>query len=310
MVKKRFTIYHTQLLMKKAYIILAHKNLEHLMRMVERLDDGESYFFIHVDLKTSLPCKYSDLAKHRHVSLLRRISTSWGGFSLAQATLNALYEIKETGINFKAISLLSGQDYPIKENSEIDAYFENSEYGVFLDYFALPNYRRWETGGTYRYKKYFFGIDRISLLFSKFINLVSTFVPVLERKLPSNLIPYCGSQWWTIDMYALDYILKFIDEHPDYVNFHKFTFAPDELFFHIILLNAQDPKLKNSICKDNLRLIKWEEWENAHPEVLTSNNFEEIRRSKALFARKFEGVEDELILNLIDEKILHQTQLR
>jgi len=296
--------------MKKAYIILAHKNLEHLMRMVERLDDGRSYFFIHVDLKTPLPCRYAELAKRNRVTLIKRISTSWGGFSLAQATLNALHEIKSTGIDFKAISLLSGQDYPIKSNQAIDHYFEQSEYSVFLDYFALPNYRRWESGGVYRYNKYFFGIDKVSLMFSRIMNLVSTFVPVLARKLPSDLIPYCGSQWWTIDMYALDYILKFIEDHPDYVNFHKFTFAPDELFFHIILLNAKDPKLKNSICKDNLRFIKWEKLENAHPEVLTNRDLHDLRRSNSLFARKFEGEADERVLDSIDEEFLLRRQLR
>ncbi|MET1054839.1 MAG: beta-1,6-N-acetylglucosaminyltransferase [Pedobacter sp.] len=291
--------------MKKAYIILAHKNLDHLIRMVERLEDGNSFFFIHVDLKTALPSKYAALAKRKHVTLIKRISTSWGGFSLAQATLNALQDIKDTGIDFKAISLLSGQDYPIKSNPQIDQFLSNSEYSVFLDYFTLPNYKRWESGGTYRYSKYFFGIDRLSLLVSKFVNLVSTYVPVLARKLPPDLIPYCGSQWWTIDMYALNYILNFIKAHPDYVNFHKFTFAPDELFFHIILLNATDPRLKNSICKDNLRYINWAKLDNAHPEVLTVKDMDELSKTNSLFARKFEGVQDEQILELIDERLLH-----
>jgi len=296
-------------IMKKAYIILAHKNLTHLARMVKRLDDGNSYFFIHVDLKTPLPCAYAELAKRKHVTLIKRISTSWGGFSLAQATLNALQEIKATGIDFKAISLLSGQDYPIKSNQEIDQYLKVSEYSVFLDYFTLPNYKRWESGGTYRYKKYFFGIGKVSLMFSQFMNLVSTFVPVFARKLPPDLVPYCGSQWWTIDMYALDYILNYIEEQPNYLNFHKFTFAPDELFFHIILLNATDPKLKESICKDNLRFIKWEKLDNAHPEVLSTKDLKDLSTSNSLFARKFEGVEDEKILDLIDEQLLFQTDL-
>lgn len=290
--------------MKKAYIILAHKNLEHLLRMVGRLDDGNSFFFVHVDLKTALPCSYAELAKHKQVTLVKRISTSWGGFSLAQATLNALHEIQSTGIDFSAISLLSGQDYPIKSNAAIDRYLQQSEYGVYLDYFTLPNYKRWESGGTYRYKKYFFGIDRLSLVFSQFVNLVSTFVPVLARKMPPDLVPYCGSQWWTIDMYALRYILNFIEEHPDYMNFHKFTFAPDELFFHIILLNSTDPVLKNSICKDNLRYIKWAKLDNAHPEVLTVNDLDDLCKTNSLFARKFEGGQDETILDLIDENLL------
>lgn len=296
--------------MKKAYIILAHKNLGHLMRMVERLDDSNSYFFIHVDLKTTLPCSYADLAKHERVTLLRRISTTWAGFSLAQVTLNALYEIKDSGIEFKAISLLSGQDYPIKSNREIDNYLEQSEYGVYLDYFTLPNYKRWEAGGTYRYKKYFFGNGKLSIIFSRFMNLLSTYIPALARKLPPDLHPYCGSQWWTIDMYALDYILNFIREHPDYVDFHKFTFAPDELFFHIILLNAMDTKLKNSICKDNLRYIKWEKLDNPHPEILSPGDLDGLTKTSALFARKFEGEKEEKILDLIDERFLFKTNLQ
>lgn len=296
--------------MKKAYIILAHKKLEHLMRLVERLDDGNSYFFIHVDLKTLLPCSYAYLAKRERVKLVKRISTTWGGFSLAQATLNALYDIKESGIGFKAISLLSGQDYPIKSNRDIDNYLEQSEYSVYLDYFTLPNYKRWESGGTYRYKKYFFGTGKLSLVFSQFMNLLSTYIPGLARKLPPDLIPYCGSQWWTIDMYALNYILSFIAENPDYMNFHKFTFAPDELFFHIILLNASDPKLKNSICKDNLRYIKWEKLDNAHPEVLRPVDLDDLIITGALFARKFEGEPDERILDLIDERMLFKTDIQ
>ncbi|CAM4362207.1 Core-2/I-Branching enzyme [Pedobacter westerhofensis] len=296
--------------MKKAYIILAHKNLDHLLRMVERLDDGNSHFFIHVDLKTELPCSYAELAKNRRVLLTKRIATSWGGFSLAQATLNAMYDIKATGIHFEAINLLSGQDYPIKSNEEIDNFFKTSKYGVYLDHFTLPNYKRWDTGGTYRYQKYFFGIGKTSLLFSKLMNLLSTYVPVFARKLPAHLTPYCGSQWWTINMYALNYILSFIGEHPDYVEFHKFTFAPDELFFHIILLNAKDPALQLSISKDNLRYIKWAKLDNAHPEVLKPEDMEDLRQSGSLFARKFDGENDEKILDLIDEQILFRSNVQ
>lgn len=292
-------------LMKKAYIILAHKNLDHLVRLVERLDDKNSSFFIHVDLKTPLPTSYSELAKRESVTLVKRISTTWGGFSLAQATLNALYDVKESGIDFAAISLLSGQDYPIKSNKEIDEYLKNSTHSVFIDYFTLPNYKRWEAGGTYRYKKYFFGIGRFSLVFSRLLNLISTYIPVLGRKLPLNLIPYCGSQWWTIDMYALDYMLNFIRENPNYIQFHKFTFAPDELFFHIILLNATDKKLKDSISKDNLRFIKWEKLENAHPEILTKSDLKDLSSSHSLFARKFDT--DDEVLDLIDEVLLMNT---
>jgi hypothetical protein len=290
--------------MQKAYIILAHKDLDHLTRLIERLDDGHSHFFIHIDLKTPLPVTYAEVAKRQDVSLVKRIATKWGGFSLAEATLNAMKELRDSGLHFDAISLLSGQDYPIKSNTEIDEFLSSSYHSVFLDYFPLPNYDRWKAGGTYRYKKYFFGTTSVPLFFSRAANLLSTLIPIFARKLPQNLKPYCGSQWWTIDMYALNYVLDYIEEHPKYLSFHKFTFAPDELFFHIIWLNAKDERIKSSITNNNLRFLKWIKLDNPHPEILTKEDFDDICNSPALFARKFDSSADQEILNLIDDRIL------
>jgi hypothetical protein len=39
--------------MKKAYIILAHKQPELLYKLVEKLDANQSTFFIHIDKKKS-----------------------------------------------------------------------------------------------------------------------------------------------------------------------------------------------------------------------------------------------------------------
>jgi len=289
--------------MKKAYIILAHKNLDQLMRLVERLDDAASYFFIHIDLKTTVDSYHESLLAKNNITLIKRISTKWGGFSLADATLNAMQAVEESAIPFNSISLLSGQDYPIKSNEEIDHFLANSKYSVFLDYFPLPNYRRWNTGGTYRYKKYFFGTSSVPIFFSKSLNLLSMLIPPFARKLPDHLRPYCGSQWWTMDLYALQYILRYVEKNPKYYNFHKFTFAPDELFFHTILLNAKDDRIRNSITNSNLRYMRWISVENPHPEILTKEDFPQLYSSDALFARKFDAAENSEILDLIDQKL-------
>jgi len=288
--------------MTKAYIILAHKNLDHLSRLLERLDDGHSYFFIHIDLKTSLSAL--DFLDKPIVTLVKRINTRWGGFSLAEATIIAMQAVKDSAIDFKSISLLSGQDYPIKSNKEIDQFLSTSKFSIFLDYFPLPNYRRWLTGGTYRYKKYFFGTGIIDFFFSKTLNLLSAVIPVFSRKLPYHLRPYCGSQWWTIDQYALHYILNYIGQNPEYSRFHQYTFAPDELFFHIILLNAKDERIQGSILNDNLRYMKWIRYEDPHPEILTKDDLPNLFASSSLFARKFDPLKDQEILNLIDEQLL------
>ena len=40
--------------MKKNYLILSHKNPQQVCRLINRLDDGTSEFFVHVDLKSNL----------------------------------------------------------------------------------------------------------------------------------------------------------------------------------------------------------------------------------------------------------------
>jgi hypothetical protein len=293
--------------MEKAYIILAHKNLDQLIRLIGVLDDGRSTFFLHIDLKTQVESYHESLLTKNNIIHIKRISTKWGGFSLAEATLTAMHAVQESGISFNAISLLSGQDYPVKSNAEIDHFLANSKYSIFLDYFPLPDYRRWNTGGTYRYEKYFFGTATIPIFFSKSLNLLSMLIPPFARKMPDHLRPYCGSQWWTMDMYALQYILRYVEKNPRYYNFHKFTFAPDELFFHTILLNAKDERIRKTITNNNLRFMKWITVENPHPEILTKEDFPQLKATDALFARKFDPAENSEILSLIDDQLnLHQ----
>jgi hypothetical protein len=236
--------------------------------------------------------------------MVKRVATNWAGHGLVKAPLNAFETIKSSKLDFDRISLLSGQDYPIKSNKKINEFFRTSRQSVFIDYFTLPNYDRWLNGGLYRLNKYFFGLPFFYKYASKAANLTSTLVPVLARKLPQHLKPYCGSQWWTIDMYALNYILKYLRENPKYMSYHRFTFAGDELFFHIILLNATDERLKTRIKNDNLRFMHWLRLDNPHPEILVKEDFENIKNSEALFARKFDAAVDEDILDRIDNELL------
>jgi glutathione synthase/RimK-type ligase-like ATP-grasp enzyme len=124
--------------------------------------------------------------------------------------------------------------------------------------------------------------------------------PQFQRQMPQGMKAYAGSMWWIIDEYSMNYILEYVKNNPDYVSFHKKTFAADELFFHMILLNATDEKVRQSIVNDDKRFIKWKDINASHPEQLEEKHLEEIKNSDALFARKFDITEDDEILNLIE----------
>jgi len=283
---------------------LAHKNEQQVQRLIDTLDDGNSTYFLHVDLKVSDTEFKKLFSKNSQVHFVRRVKTEWGGFGLVNATLNAMLDIRKTG-DFDKIILLSGQDYPIKSNEEIDQYFKNSKFNIFMDHFPLPNHRKWGMGGgMYRVNKYFFGLSWIEKYLAKAINFLAVFIPIINRKLAKGVQPFSGSQWWVMDMRALNYVLDYVADHPEYVKFHRHTFAPDELFFQIILLNCKDESLRDHIANDNLRYMQWKTSEIAHPEILNINDLDNIGESDALFARKFDTGIDEEVINSIDDQLL------
>ncbi len=286
--------------MEKAYIILAHKNPRQLLQLITRLDDNKSEFFLHIDKKSDLTQFRAVVDYGSNVHLVQRELTNWGGFGLVKATLNALEMIREYKI-FDRVILLSGQDYPIKNNGFINRFFKTTPASIFLEYTAIPDYNRWHTtGGMYRINKYFFGLKTYQRYAAKALNLGSKFLPALQRKIPNGLKPYAGSQWWTIDNYALNYILNYIKDNPVYTAFHKYTFAPDEVYFHTILLNSTDERIVTKISNNNLMYARWLHATSSHPEIVSKHSVEELVYSSDLFARKFEQEADTEVFDQIN----------
>ena len=295
--------------MKKAYIIMAHKLPAQLCRLIERLNDNFSYFFIHLDKKAdSNAFKCLDKFGEK-VVYIERFDSRWGKTGIIKPLLAGFHAIKTSQLPFDRICLLSGQDYPIKSNEAIDYFFQHSNYSVFIDFFAIPNYQKWpgsDRGGLYRVDKYYFGDKWYELFCSRTVNFLATGIPWLRRKIPLGMKPFTGSTWFILDMYFLDYILNFVKNHPEYLEFHKNTFVADELFVHMLIGNATDKKLLNSVENVEKHFIIWESNQVAHPKAITKSDFGAILNTDALFARKFDEKLDDEILNLIDERILQK----
>ena len=249
------------------------------------------------------------IVKNENITWVKNVNSQWASFGLVNAVLNAMQAVKNSNIQFHRIILLSGQDYPVKSNAYINEFLKQSSFSTFLEYYQIPNEKWQPKGGLYRVNKYYIGQDFLQKYLAKALNLLANFIKPLQRKLPGNVKPYAGSQWWIIDDYALNYILSFIKNNPRYTAFHRYTFAPDEVFFHTILLNAKDEKIQNNISRDNKRFYRWFNASNAHPDILTKDDFESIFNSDALFARKFDATVDEEILNSIDENCLQQKSI-
>jgi hypothetical protein len=294
--------------MEKAYMIMAHKDPKQLHRLVARLNDGRSEFFIHIDKKVEINPFEILTSFGEVVHFIERFDASWGGLGTIKPFLAGMKAIQKAKKKFDRILLLSGQDYPIKSNADIDNFFKNARHSVFVNHFPIPNYKKWpgsDRGGWYRVDKYYFGQKWYHFMASKSLNFASTYLPFFKRKLPDGMKPYTGQTWWNLDMYALNYILDYHEKHPEYIAFHKNTFVADELFVQMILMNSQDDRLLKSIENSEKRLSIWDKADSPHPNILRKTDLQAILTSTDLFARKFDENVDSEILDLIDEKVLN-----
>jgi Core-2/I-Branching enzyme len=273
-----------------AYIISAYRNLEQVTRLVRRLDSKNACFLVHVDRKTddrAYRALVESVRDFPSVGFLERHTCHWGGFGHVRATLKGIDELIRRDTSFDYVTLLTGQDYPIKPNEQIERFFVMQSPNSFMAFSPLPS-DSWSPRG---------GLDRIEKwhlrLYGHHLGL-----PV-KRRFPARLRPYGGGAYWCLSRACIEYVAAFVERRPDVISFFRNVDIPDEIFFQTILLNSM---LRDTIVNDNLRYIDWTR--GRRPAILDIRDLEALRASPKLFARKFDVNQDEMILDLIDRHLL------
>jgi hypothetical protein len=265
--------------MSQIFLILAHKNPRQLERLVNRLTDPDSKFVIHIDAdcdKEKFLFFFKDRV-HDVFFLPNAIATKWGSFELVKATLLGLQFINDHIPNAERVTLLSGQDYPIKPVKQIISFFTQNQKKIYIEYFSIPC-KHWWKGGTKRFP-----------LFESIIQMIEI---------------YAGSQWWSMPMMVIKNILSGLSKYPDFTLYFERVFIPDESFFQTLLLNSEEDEIKNNLVNDSLRFILWYPpfW---NPSTFVQKDLRKLSRSNKLFARKFDEEVDKSILDKIDDVLLN-----
>ena len=302
--------------MQKNYLILAHKNPLQLGRMIERLDDGASKFFIHLDAKTPIE-PFAACLEGAHIRFIEpRERCVWGDFSIVQATIRLMEAAsKEQGI----FILMSGQDYPIQSQGHINAFLESNKEFDFIE--IEPLEEKWkpkmvkdklehyhilhseERGHSNCYAPF-----AHCSVFQKLRTLTHLLKGRLSQKnfrllcsLPKRVAPferqYAGSQFWAFSERTFYAVLHYIREHKAALEgYYKYTSSPDEVYFHSVLMHlvAKDSTIK---LKDPITYVNYFRKNN----VFITEDFDKLTSAKGkLFARKFDTDIDIEILNKLD----------
>lgn len=302
--------------MQKNYLILAHKNPLQLGRMIERLDDGASKFFIHLDAKTPIE-PFTTCLEGGHIRFIElRERCVWGDFSIVRATIHLMEAAsKEQGV----FILMSGQDYPIQSQGYINAFLESNKGFDFIE--IEPLEEKWkpkmvkdklehyhilhseERGHSNCYAPF-----AHCSVFQKLRTLTHLLKGRLSRKnfkllcsLPKRVAPfgrqYAGSQFWAFSERTFYAVLNYIREHKAALEeYYKYTSSPDEIYFHSVLMDlvAKDSTIK---LKEQITYVNYFRKNN----VFVSEDFDKLTSEKGkLFARKFDTDIDIEILNKLD----------
>ena len=300
--------------MKIVYIISAYKLPDQLVRLVRVLNSDSTSFYIHVDKKTPKEIferMKKPLKSIPNVHFLKRHLCNWGDFGHVRATLKGISKIFEEGSDFDYVVLLTGQDYPIKSNRQISDFLQKSEGKSFMSYAPLPFTGFGKNGGLDRinywhffcFSRYHFIFPHMNMLnnpkLNELLNIIMKKIKK-QRKFPLNLKPYGGGAYWCLSRACIEHITEFVRENKDFVNFFKYVYIPDEVFFQTILVNSS---LKRIIVNDDLRYVDWSN-PAQRPEILSKKNYNQFFHTQNLFARKFDITKDEEVLDIIDNEIL------
>jgi hypothetical protein len=315
----------------KNYIILAHKNPQQLERLINSLEDGCSFFYIHVDLKSDIN-EFIYLQKGNVKFIEKRVDCIWGDFSTVITELNCIEAILADERKAYTI-LISGQDYPIKSKGFINAYLEQNAQYEHIDLTFMPpsskefyvkrllNIKINLSSRRYHFVllPYFWSFSfRQKVSFIKYLVSIRLFKKdalkmFQKRKMPFESF-YYGAQWWGFSHKTLLKLYNYTELNKSMLfNFFKHVLLCDEIFFHTVLYTLQKSDASIKI-KPSLLFADWNPRENSiPPATFDSSDLQQLlhQPEHKLFARKFDMDLNNEILDLLDKNLneeQYQTQ--
>lgn len=281
--------------MKVAFLMQCHKNPEQINLLLEALNHPMVDVFVHVDKKSqAIKDKITQRAGVYILPEQQCVDVQWAQYSQVEATLQLLRAAVNRG-GYSHYWLISGQDYPLRPmdnildfleanqeanfiecsqikpfNKRNDVYFPNSVIGRKLWQKVLKNLWIYGTGGWNK-----------------------TF-PIFKRKAPDDFKYWFGSQWWCLNSTTAQWIIDYLNEHTEYEKFFEHSLCSDECFFQTLVMNSPFA----NITKPYLHYIKWEKGKSS-PRTLTTIDYEELKKTEKIIARKFDiDVDTEIIERL------------
>ncbi|WP_165807066.1 beta-1,6-N-acetylglucosaminyltransferase [Nocardioides currus] len=294
--------------MRKHYLVLAHDQPGHVRRLVERLDDGESTFWLHLDARSPLTAWDAVVASSDVRLVEPRATCLWGTWSMVEPQVNQLRACLASDDPGYVVAL-SGQSYPVKSTAYIDRFLTEHAGAVHMDLWRLED--RWSD--NHRDRLDYFCIpmserkgDLLLLRPRREMNareLVGWTRRLIREhglrravevlRIIGEPRPHVkdriagGSQWWAMSWETALAVMAYRDEHPELEEFMRWSQYPDESYFQSLAVGV-DPTLWEHVGP-TLTHIDWTEGDWDLPRAMTPRDVPALVTlpDHMLFARKF-----------------------
>jgi hypothetical protein len=285
------------------YLILAHRDLAHLLNLIGSID--ESRAIIHIDKNSKIASCKSEISQYFPKALIldenSSLNVKWGGFSQVESMLT-LMRIALTKMNDgDRLLFLSGSDFPIRDRYTIERFFCEHPETQFFEYYFLDkrqsdvhrwsHYHRWDLR---MFKVRGSKLYRLNSLAIRALSLCETKVRGAKKNPFENLAS--GSSWFSLTKDCAAELLSLTSD--SYDEFFRTMFAPDEIYFATLFSQSSYSK-SNRSCGSfypvsgssriwqarNLTYV-----DESLDHWLTFGDYDQLRRSEFLYARKFDSV--------------------
>ena len=285
--------------MKHAYLILAHGSYALLQRLVSAIDDERNDIFIHIDRKQKELPRIQ--VRHSRLFLLdkERVSVFWGDVSVVAAEFALMASAYRQG-EYAYYHLLSGVDLPLKSQNDIHDFFETHQGKEFIGFYDGADLSASLIRKVQRYHLFaqdFRGSGLVFLAKRIARALAIRVQELLGIKRHTNIRFAKGTQWWSLTGALIESLLSKQDE---ILSLYKYTFCSDEIAIQTYVYNSPfmtQVFAPEDEAKSSLRHIGWRngtlyDWNRA--------DYEDLKRSAALFARKFNEEDFDFLDSIIE----------
>lgn len=298
--------------MRKAYLITAYMDVEQLARLVKALDEN-SDFYLHIDRKME-EAPFRSLVQGKNIFWVKdREWISWGGISQVYCLKKLLRDMAESGRKYDRVICLSGTDYPVWSNEELDREFAEHPRRQYVCGYNISHTqketakrrcdRHWSMETHIRNRTFQAAVRKVK-------NKVLNQIP-MRRQAPLQAGEgdlYWGSDYWAVTYDCALYLYRGLCEEKEFIRYLRRCYVPSELVVQTLLFHSEfgrDAVLLDEATDFSFTLatpLQHLIWDGDDIRVMTERDLEGILKSGRPFFRKaYSGVSDGLI-RLLEER--------